>query len=178
MAASKFCLAVVFLLAFFFPNGAESQFLCRSTYCGGGSSPPVRFPFRLKNSQDPRCGYQPDFDLSCNNRNKTILNLPIAGDLAVERIDYRLQTLWINDPDQCFPRRLLAESFNLQDSPFMSFYRSENFTVLNCSYNVETLPFDRVRKIKCMSGENYSVITVPDRDYAMVSAFLPAPCNV
>lgn len=178
MAVSKFSVAVLLLLAFLFINGAESQFLCKSSSCNGVSSPDVRFPFRLKNSQDSRCGYQPDFDLFCNNRNQTILNLPNAGDLVVEIIDYRFQRLWINDPDQCFPRRILIDSFNLENSPFIYNYRFDEFTVLNCSYYVQTLPFDRVRKIKCMSGGNHTVINVPNRDLKAVTDFLPSPCKV
>lgn len=178
MAATKFSVDIVLVLVFFFINGAESQLLCKNSYCRGGSLPAVRFPFRLKNSQDSRCGYQPDFDLFCNNRRQTILNLPNAGDLVVEFIDYKLQRLWINDPDQCFPRRFLIESFDLQNSPFTSNSRYELFTVLNCSYSIEKLPSDRVRKIECMSGGNYSVITAPNRDLAAVTDFPPSPCNV
>ncbi|KAA0044902.1 putative RING-H2 finger protein ATL21A [Cucumis melo var. makuwa] len=175
MALSKFSVAL--LLLFFF-NGAESQFLCKSSSCSGGFLPEVRFPFRLKNWQDSRCGYQPDFDLFCNNRNQTILNLPNAGDVMVEIIDYKFQRLWINDPDQCFPKRILMDSFNLDNSPFIYNYRLDQFTVLNCSYYVETLPFDRVRRIKCMSGANHTVINVPDRDLKAVTNLLPTPCKV
>ncbi|XP_022985406.1 RING-H2 finger protein ATL22-like [Cucurbita maxima] len=178
MAPSKFSVAILLLLLrLLILVGAESQFLCKSSSCSGVSLPAVRFPFRLKNSQDSRCGFQPDFDLFCNNRSQTILSLPNAGDLVVEFIDYRFQRLWINDPDQCFPRRLLINSFDLENSPFVSNYRLEEYTVLNCSYYVDTLPFDRVRKIKCMSGRNHSVINVPNRDLKAVFAFLPSPCN-
>lgn len=175
MALSQFSVAVILLIFF---NGAESQFLCKTSSCSGRLTPEVRFPFRLKNSQDSRCGYQPDFDLFCNKRNQAILSLPNAGDVKVEIVDYKFQRLWINDPDQCFPKRILMDSFSLEDSPFIYNYRLDKFTVLNCSYYVETLPFDRVRRIKCMSGANYSVINVPDRDLKAVTNLLPTPCKV
>ncbi|PON69024.1 Wall-associated receptor kinase, galacturonan-binding domain containing protein [Trema orientale] len=97
----------------------------------------VRFPFRLSDDRDliqrsrARCGY-PGFELSCrNNYGDAILSLP-SGDFAVKTIIYEAQTLTIDDPGQCLPKRFLESNFSVSGTPF----RARNlgsFTFLNCS---------------------------------------------
>ncbi|KAK9912538.1 hypothetical protein M0R45_036400 [Rubus argutus] len=46
----------------------------------------IRFPFRLKEKQPHHCGF-PGFDLYCNERNKTLLKLPISVEF-IKNINY------------------------------------------------------------------------------------------
>ncbi|KAL7167709.1 hypothetical protein ACSBR2_038210 [Camellia fascicularis] len=135
----------------FFTHTALSDPNCQPTSCQ--FRPMVRFPFHLTSLQDSRCGV-PGFGLSCNHKNQTIINLPLAGKFIVKRIDYTNKWIYINDPDFCIPNRL--QSFNLHRSPFISPFPM-NITFLNCSsdswYDFESLP------IYCLStNPNYTVV--------------------
>ncbi|KAK9988577.1 hypothetical protein SO802_028816 [Lithocarpus litseifolius] len=118
-------------------------------------SPLAEFPFQLNTTsrQAKRCGY-PGFNLSCNSRNQTILTLPYSGDFVVYYIDYFLQSLLIEDPDGCLPRRFLNQSFTLSGSPFHFEFYNNNYTFYNC-YK-ETI-YKRARRVSCLSGDNFTV---------------------
>ncbi|XP_041029110.1 putative RING-H2 finger protein ATL21B isoform X1 [Juglans microcarpa x Juglans regia] len=131
----------------------SSTAICKTSSCDGSQSPPVRFPFRLKDSQPKSCGY-PGFDLSCNNQSQTILTLPYSGDFVVEDIDYLGQSIYISDPNHCFPKRFL-DNFNLSNSPFQ-FEVPENFTFFNCSSNATMMYL--YWPIYCLSGDDYKVL--------------------
>ena len=49
--------------------------------------PAIRFPFRLQD-QPENCGY-PGFELSCTEKNQTIIDLPSSVKLSVKKINYR-----------------------------------------------------------------------------------------
>ncbi|KAK2983693.1 hypothetical protein RJ640_023227 [Escallonia rubra] len=130
----------------FMISGTE---LCFSSACGR-SEPTIRFPFRLENLQPKSCGY-PGFNLSCGATNQTVLELPNSGNFSVQGIDYGTQEIWINDPNNCLPKRLL--SLNLLGSPFMGLY-FQDFTLYNCSFDYTMY---RLNPIACLSDTNYSV---------------------
>ncbi|XWS50084.1 hypothetical protein CRYUN_Cryun12cG0058000 [Craigia yunnanensis] len=127
----------------------------------------IRFPFRLNNQPD-RCGY-PRFNLSCRNQTKTILALPFSGEFIVENIDYWSQTIWIDDPDYCTPRRLL-KGLNSSGTPFEPLY-PQNYMFLNCSIGAPTqLP--EARHIYCLSGKTFSVVAIPTNRLDMYQSLL------
>ncbi|XVF51323.1 hypothetical protein PTKIN_Ptkin04bG0175700 [Pterospermum kingtungense] len=115
----------------------------------------IRFPFRL-NNQPERCGY-PRFNLTCINQTQTILTLPFAGEFSIDDINYSFQTIWINDPDNCTPRRLL-KGLNLSDTPFEPSYL-ENYTFLNCSLGVSK-QIPELSYISCLSGQTFDVVAI------------------
>ncbi|XP_047323609.1 RING-H2 finger protein ATL20-like [Impatiens glandulifera] len=150
--------------------------LCPATSCRH-RDPTIRFPFRLNSgdgdgdtTQPKSCGY-PGFDLSCDNKsNQTIIN--IGGLLfTVKAVDYATQQLWINDPDNCLPNRLL--SLNLSDSAFRGVY-PQDFTLFNCSLNLDLAKF-QLNPVGCLSGPNYSVFATSS-DKA-VQFFLSKSCT-
>ncbi|KAK2664281.1 hypothetical protein Ddye_002855 [Dipteronia dyeriana] len=144
---------------------------CRAPRLG----PVIRFPFR-RNDQPIRCGH-PGFELSCNGRSQTILNLPKLGNFTVQNIDYLSQTIWINDPDFCLPKRFLR-SFSLSDTPFSVEYLME-FTFYNCSSvgnTVTDVPEWRV--VSCMSGENFTVVAVPTNSPNVSGQGITGSCSV
>lgn len=187
MATSQIFL-LFFLLCMSSLHGiATSIENCPIQYCslggdgngGGGSSVPVKFPFQIINnleSLNPRCRY-PRFELLCS-RNKTILMLPRSGLFAVRNIDYNLQTLDINDPLNCLPKRFL-DNFSLEDSPFEQKIYG-NFTFLNCSSSSSSsnhVP-EHHRTVACLSTENYTVLAVPSRFYNETKLpMLPVPSS-
>ncbi|XP_021682263.2 putative RING-H2 finger protein ATL21B [Hevea brasiliensis] len=131
---------------FSFLQIVDSQNPCLSAVCAS-NEPLIRFPFRLQNRQFKSCGY-PGFDLSCDtSTNRTLLQLPFSGKFSVQAIDYATQEIWINDPNNCLPERIL--SLNLSGSSFAGlFYR--NFTFFNCSLSDYTkYPLN---PIVCLSG--------------------------
>ncbi|KAL6979456.1 RING-type E3 ubiquitin transferase [Sarracenia purpurea var. burkii] len=137
--------------------------VCSPSSCGD-AGPAIRFPFRLKNQQDDRCGY-PGFDLSCNNQSQTVLTLPSAGEFTVNRIDYSNQWIFINDPDSCLPERI--QNFSLSGSQFKGAFR-RNYTFFNCSETVWSVP------VMCLGSSNYSVIALVDYS---AGDFVPPSCR-
>ncbi|KAL5750093.1 hypothetical protein ACOSP7_024696 [Xanthoceras sorbifolium] len=130
--------------------------------CGAtGPESWIRFPFR-RDDQAPRCGY-PGFELSCNNGSQTILHLPNMGSFLVENINYKSQTILINDPDYCLPKRF-TRSFTLSGTPFEPWNPVE-FTFYNCSSGNALPTVFGSRVISCMSGGNFTVVAVPTYRY-------------
>ncbi|OMO56561.1 receptor-like protein kinase [Corchorus olitorius] len=87
---------------------------CDQTRCKRGQ-PPVRFPFRLKGRQPDHCGAS-GFDLSCNNSNQTVLEIPTSVKLLVKRIDYIKQRIQVYDEESCIQKQL--PNLTISSSPF------------------------------------------------------------
>ena len=152
-----------------------AQFYCESTSCeNGGIS--IQFPFWLRlPNQSPGCGY-PGFDLSCTNTrgfSEPLMTLPESGDFVVKLISLEDQVVWINDPDECLPKRIMRNhGLNLEGSPFQlsTDYAVENYTFLRCPSNLTA--FSMVQPITCLSSSsnnnnknknknlNYSVVAM------------------
>ncbi|XP_021295766.1 rust resistance kinase Lr10-like isoform X2 [Herrania umbratica] len=134
------------------------QDVCEPKHCKHGQ-PPVRYPFRLKGRQPDHCGSS-GFDLSCNNKNQTVLELPRSVQLLVKRIDYVHQRIQVYDQDGCVQKQL--QNLILSASPFMyssdSHYYSEgNFTLFNCSIEDQSEYYDAYSSIPCLSGSGFYV---------------------
>lgn len=166
---------LLFFLFLLFPQRARGASAdCSISRCSAGG-PLVRFPFRLRPIQNSRCGY-PQFDLSCSNQTQlTTLTLPGSGAFLVNRIDYKAQTLWIKDPNNCLPKRLLAHPFSLHDTPFIVRGGSKNYTFINCSSSQTTSTFPAT-SISCLSSGEYTVYAVPSSAY-YASAPATAPSS-
>ncbi|KAH6815451.1 RING/U-box superfamily protein [Perilla frutescens var. frutescens] len=136
----------LFFTWLFLNSAAE---ICYSSSCLG-SEPIIRFPFHLQSLQPTSCG-SPGFDLLCDAFNQTLIELPNSGSFTVQGIDYAAQTIWLNDPQSCLPKRLLQ--FNLSGSPFNAFFY-QNFTFFNCTFDYNKYKFN---PIGCMGGENYTI---------------------
>ncbi|KHN23378.1 Putative RING-H2 finger protein ATL21A [Glycine soja] len=134
--------------------------------------PVIRFPFRIEGEQENSCGH-PGFSVSCNHNGQTLLNLSYCGEeLRIQRINYAAQQLWVNDPNNCLPKRLL--SLNLSASPFDAVYR-QKFTFFNCSFNLEYL-VRRYRPISCLSDSpKYLVFATPS---STVFGHLSSVCDL
>ncbi|KMT16055.1 hypothetical protein BVRB_3g052260 [Beta vulgaris subsp. vulgaris] len=141
-------------------NNPKFSSLCLTQVCNYGEPVGryVQFPFLIRNeSLSKSCGY-PGFDLLCNEEDQLVINLPNSGIFFIEDIDYVKQELWLNDPDNCLPRRLLS----LNGSNFVG--KSPFFTVLeqdywfyNCSNEYFNSTDHDIRPIDCLSGQNYGV---------------------
>ncbi|KAJ6419130.1 hypothetical protein OIU84_029273 [Salix udensis] len=124
-----------------------------TTSCGNRGVD-IRFPFWIKDRQADQCGY-PGFALSCNEMGDIVLELPPAGKLHIEKIDYRNQVIHASDPQRCLLRQYSSYSssvFHLQ------FKKSKvNFTIFNCSLN-NTRPLNWMAP--CLSTAHYDVLAV------------------
>ncbi|KAJ6377810.1 hypothetical protein OIU78_028100 [Salix suchowensis] len=124
-----------------------------TTSCGNRGVD-IRFPFWIKDRQPDQCGY-PGFALSCNERGDIVLELPPAGKLHIEKIDYRNQVIHASDPQRCLLRQHSSYSspvFHLQ------FKMSKvNFTIFNCSLT-NTRPLNWMAP--CLSTVHYDVLAV------------------
>ncbi|KAA8540025.1 hypothetical protein F0562_026717 [Nyssa sinensis] len=141
---------ITFLCFFFsFSDMITSTEICPSSLCRR-TEPVIQFPFRLTNIQPKSCGY-PGFDLTCDITNQTVIELPNSGKFIVQGIDYGTQEIWINDPNDCLPHRLL--SLNLSGSPFTGACY-QDFSLFNCSLDFGKY---RLKPITCLSGSTYTV---------------------
>ncbi|KAE8732272.1 putative RING/U-box superfamily protein [Hibiscus syriacus] len=143
---------IFFILLLSSLRPSTSSEIC-SVSCGIQS---IRFPFRLDDQLD-RCGY-PRFNLSCKNQSQTVLSLPFSGDFDVVNIDYMFQNIWINDPDNCVPKRLL-QGLNLSLTPFSLLY-PQSFTFFKCPTDA-SMELPEAKYIPCLSGGNFSVVAIP-----------------
>ncbi|KAH7538207.1 hypothetical protein FEM48_Zijuj03G0174400 [Ziziphus jujuba var. spinosa] len=143
-------LTFIFLFFFSFSYLVTSLEVCTEAVCAR-DEPKIRFPFQLKNRQQAEsCGY-PGFDLSCDMKSQTILKLPNSGEFTVQAIDYGTQEIWINDPNNCLPKRIL--SLNLSGSPFYGVFY-QDFAFFNCSSSY--LDYG-LNPIACLSGSTYTI---------------------
>ncbi|XVE68652.1 hypothetical protein DITRI_Ditri09bG0085900 [Diplodiscus trichospermus] len=143
---------------------------CHQTRCKHGG-PPVRYPFRLKGRQSDLCGSR-GFDLSCNNKNETVLELPQSVKLLVKRIDYVNQKILVYDENRCVQKQLphltlSASPFNLSSGPD-NYYVDElgNYTLFTCSVEDQS-DYDNSYSIRCLSTEHGSYVKYTDSDYAI-----------
>lgn len=138
---------------------AVSQDDCLVSTSCSRNGPEIRFPFKLKGQPD-NCGY-PGFELSCTEKNETILELPNSIRVMVRSIIYESHKMSVQDPENCFPRQL--QNLSLSASPFkfsLSYpYESlYNYTFFNCSsqkknmYSLDPVP--------CLSLPDYPVYAV------------------
>ncbi|KAK9275525.1 hypothetical protein L1049_022792 [Liquidambar formosana] len=139
---------------FYLPCKGATLQTCSNPSCSS-IRPTIRFPFSLISRPEYHCGY-PRFGLSCNNRNQTIINLPFAGDFVVKRIDYAAQRMWINDPEDCLPKKFL-EDFKIVSDTFKASPYLHKYTFFNCSLYANVPTF---LSISCLGGKNYSVMAV------------------
>eukprot|EP00261_Vitis_vinifera_P040430 XP_019081673.1 PREDICTED: rust resistance kinase Lr10 isoform X2 [Vitis vinifera] len=119
----------------------------------------IRFPFRLKGQPD-RCGY-PGFELSCTERNETILELPHSAKVLVKNISYESHEMMVQDPEKCLPRQL--QNLSLSASPFNFKLSNQwealyDFTFFNCSSKKREMSY--VDPIPCLSLPDYPVYAV------------------
>ncbi|KAL3521630.1 hypothetical protein ACH5RR_019779 [Cinchona calisaya] len=131
----------------------SSSEICTNSACHP-SEPSIRFPFRLQTVQPKECGY-PGFDLTCDSTNLTSLQLQNTSPpqrFSVQAIDYGSQEIWLNDPNNCLPQRLLT--LNLSGSPF-SAVSYQDFTLFNCSFDYKLYRFN---PIACLSGSGYTIV--------------------
>ncbi|PIN07149.1 hypothetical protein CDL12_20289 [Handroanthus impetiginosus] len=159
---------IIFLIILSYPLSPPSSAadLCPTTTCRR-TGPTIRFPFRLQN-QPTSCGY-PGFDLFCDAFNRTLITLLNSGIFTVQSIDYANQNIWLNDPDNCLPKRLLT--LNLSGSPFNGIF-FQDFTLFNCTLDYRVYAFNPIR---CLSGENYTVLASSDERGVR---FLAARCGL
>ncbi|CAH8279456.1 unnamed protein product [Arabidopsis lyrata] len=145
-------------LSLLIPTTTTSTITCTNAVCRR-DGPIIRFPFRLKHQQSPSCGYDKGFDLTCdiNAVNRTTITLPFSGNFTVEEIDYAAQEIWINDPNNCLPQRILE--LNLNTTPFTGVYMRQ-FTFFNCPTS-EYLRFRPLNPITCLSDKNSTVFATP-----------------
>ncbi|GMY07538.1 rust resistance kinase Lr10-like isoform X1 [Fagus crenata] len=146
----------------------EGQIECPELRCSH-NGPAIRFPFRLIDRQPSHCGY-PGFDLSCNDKNDTVLQLPTSVKASVKYIDYKSQLIQVSDPDNCFPQKILG--LNLSSSPFQfnANYPSDDYAFFNCPQEINDYEYIYgmpipIYLIRCLSKPGYWVYAVYAGEY-------------
>ncbi|XP_073021341.1 rust resistance kinase Lr10-like isoform X2 [Primulina eburnea] len=136
---------------------------CMPTSCSR-HGPIVRFPFRIKSRQPQHCGYDPSFDLYCNERDETVFKLPSLEMFSVDHIDYSSQTIRLrrNNTDQCNPQYYKFYS-NLSASPFRPTPETPliDYVMFNCSATNFQFSIYRV----CLNESSYGIYAFPSDSY-------------
>ncbi|XP_073064247.1 rust resistance kinase Lr10-like isoform X2 [Primulina eburnea] len=129
------------------------------------NGPEVRFPFRLKSRQPQYCGYNPSFDLYCNERNETMLQLPSSEKFVVVDIDYADQTVELNSTTRgCYPQNyqfflnLSASPFQLSPYTRWSYGSLPDYVIFNCSATDDSLS---VSFHNCLNKSTYRIHAIP-----------------
>ncbi|KAM7465696.1 hypothetical protein LguiB_013258 [Lonicera macranthoides] len=86
--------------------------------------------------------------------NQTVLELPVAFEVVVDKIDYKSQRIYVHDPHNCFPAQVLR--LNRSASPFNFTTTSNDFVLFNCSPAARNIP----TLIPCLSGPGYQIYAV------------------
>lgn len=162
-------LEILSLMIFFFSSNplVQAVEICPYFSCNHHRHDRIQFPFRVTRNQTNRCGF-PGFELSCSNSNgQTLLNLPSSNNnnpFIVQAIDYSYQVLWISDPNNCIPNRILNSDFNLTGSPYWWGPDSAEYSFMNCSKleDPTRIP-DGASVISCLSGGNYTVVSTSEK---------------
>ncbi|CAL1409696.1 unnamed protein product [Linum trigynum] len=132
------------------PSQCPSQ--TSSSFCGS-TGVTVRFPFWIRSTQHPdRCRGYEGFDLTCGPNGQTLITLSLeTAPFVVHGVDYSTQELWVNDPGDCLPGRLLSLNFSTSSSPspFRGLY-GQTYTFFNCSGDYSSYP--GMNPIACLSG--------------------------
>ncbi|KAA8533626.1 hypothetical protein F0562_030940 [Nyssa sinensis] len=128
---------------------------CKVTRCKK-KGPTIKFPFWLKEHDQPkRCRY-PGFGLSCTEKRETMLELSSSVKLLIDSIDYEFQVIKAYNPEDYCSVLLQLLNLNLSDSLFKFEDRDIlNFTMLKCS---SSLPFFQDR---CQDIAGHHVYVIP-----------------
>ncbi|OMP03594.1 hypothetical protein CCACVL1_02350 [Corchorus capsularis] len=155
----QFLLLLTAKAAGFGPAIPSYQERCNPTRCKKGQ-PLVSYPFQLKGRQPDDCGAK-GFDLSCDNKNQTVLELPTSVKLMVKRIDYVNQKIQVYDENNCVQNQV--QNLNLSASPFLfmsdNYYysRLRNFTLFNCSADGGLDDYSFNDNIPCLGGQGFYI---------------------
>ena len=118
-----------------------------------------------------RCGdhgpdRQPDqhggFDLYCDDKDDTVLELSTSVKAFVKNIDYISQSIEVTDSDGCFPRKIRELKLNLSSSPFR-FNEAKylyDYSLFDCT--PETV--SGFSYIDCLSSSRHTVYAFPSDD--------------
>ncbi|XP_019195142.1 PREDICTED: rust resistance kinase Lr10-like [Ipomoea nil] len=153
--ANFFFIFIIVLLLPFLVLGIED---CEESRCRKGG-PRIRFPFKLKHEHAQHCGY-PGFELSCDNNGNTVMELPHAVQLHVDRIDYVSQHIFLSDPHACVSGKMLL-NLNLSQTPFQYSNPAPMFfeySLFNCSDDASKYPenfYDQI--ISCLGVPGHQV---------------------
>ncbi|KZV17194.1 putative receptor-like protein kinase [Dorcoceras hygrometricum] len=134
---------------------------CMPTSCRD-DGPIIRFPFRHKYRQPQHCGYDPGFDLYCNQRNETVIVLPVSVEFIVKEIDYVSQRVVLFDRRGCFHENLQflnasASTFQFLTEIYYPYYLLD-LNIFNCSTPNENLRF---YSVQCLSKSSYGIYVIP-----------------
>ena len=123
-------------------DSKASQDECTASIKCSDRGPAIRFPDRL-------------FELSCTEKNETMLELPHSVKFLVKNINYKSQQILVHDPDYCLPRQL--GMLDLAATPFQFSEEFRHYTFFNCSADVPCLdvPGYRVWRVSSADVEDF-----------------------
>ncbi|XP_051145412.1 putative RING-H2 finger protein ATL21A isoform X1 [Andrographis paniculata] len=143
-----------FLIVILF-SVAHAKSGCPTSRCDANGVA-IQPPFWLQGQTPLNC-MSPGFNLSCNTKNISILNLPHDEEFYVSSIYYSEKRVMLYDPNNCLPRRLLH--LNLSSSPFKA-VSYQKYTFFRCPKG-QAVQYGATI-IDCMSNTTTDIIAARD----------------
>ncbi|KAF5749364.1 hypothetical protein HS088_TW04G01332 [Tripterygium wilfordii] len=136
---------------------------CFERKCGD-RGPAIRFPFQMNGGTQSHYGY-PGFDISCNEKEQPVLELPGSAKLLVKKINYKAQVTHVSNPYSFLPSNI--RNLSISASPCNYFYSYlSDYTFFKC--------FDSSRgygRVTCLeSNARDPVYFVPSDKYIYYSS--------
>ena len=159
----RMVIPTLLLFALFIVDLGEGRNWCPER-CGD-HGPDIRFPFQLIKDRQP--DHHGGFDLYCNDKNDTVLELSTSVKAFVKKIDYKSRSIEVTDSDGCFPRKIRGLKLNLSSSSFQFKNDLSDYALFECTPNTESSYY----LIPCLSSFSTSVYAFPserDIDYLSI----------
>ncbi|XP_039169226.1 putative RING-H2 finger protein ATL21A [Eucalyptus grandis] len=140
----------------------------------------MRFPFRIREVQGERCGYEGSKSRATGETERSSICLKQwTSSWTVDTIDYAHQYIRMKDPDDCLPKRILEDRFLSPSSPFEA-RDYEYFTLANCSStNSSTVgPVSGIARLDCLSPARDMVVALVIDDELALSWLMQHECNL
>ncbi|KAB2012603.1 hypothetical protein ES319_D09G102000v1 [Gossypium barbadense] len=162
------------IILLFIPIQARNHPPPCSTSCGDIHN--IGYPFRLKRDP-PHCG-DPDYELYCDNHNRTILNFH-AGLYYVNNISYAQRLIRLVDINlaagNCgLPFRSLGLEEVVGDGRYYRKYFSPHATFVRCSKEINSMGSSMV---PCLSG-NTSRVYLNYTNYMLYDSHITSACDI
>ncbi|XP_030947420.1 putative RING-H2 finger protein ATL21A [Quercus lobata] len=154
----RIVIPTLLLFVLFIVDLGEGHKWCPEVRCGD-HGPDVRFPFQLIKDRQP--DHHGGFDLYCNDKDDTVLELSTSVKAFVKKIDYKSQSIEVTDSDGCFPRKIRGLKLNLSSSSFQFKNDLSDYALFKCTPDTESSSY----LIPCLSSFSTSVYAFPsERD--------------
>ncbi|KAK7848854.1 putative ring-h2 finger protein atl21a [Quercus suber] len=153
----RIVIPTLLLFVLFIVDLGEGHNWCPEPERCGDHGPDIRFPFRLSKERQP--DQHGGFDLYCNDKDDTVLELSTSVKAFVKHIDYKSQSIIVTDSDNCFQRKI--QELSLSSTPFQFTNLLYSYSLFSCTPDTK---YNSYHQIPCLSSSRHTVYAFPSDD--------------